>query len=105
MQKMKRRVAIAAEAQDDLVSIFNYVAEDSRRMALLLVDRLEAAALDLSETALQYPIVRQRGEVAVRRRVVGTYNVLFSLIDDHVEVLHILHGKRSIDVALNPADD
>lgn len=101
---MKRRVAIAAKAQGDLAGIFEYVAEDSRRMALRLLDRLEAAAFELADTALHYPVVRRRGDVLVRRRVVGTYNILYSLIDDQVEVLHVLHGKRSIDAALNPAE-
>jgi plasmid stabilization system protein ParE len=101
----KRRVALAAEAEADLDDIFRYVAEDSRSAAFRLVDRLETAALDLSESALHYPIIRYRGDVAVRRRVVGTYNILFSIIDDSIEVLHILHGKRNIESALSPESD
>jgi plasmid stabilization system protein ParE len=102
---MKRRVQIAAKAQNDLTAIFYYVAADSRRMALRLIDKLESAAFGLAETALHYPVVRHRAGIPVRRRVVGTYNILYSLADDQVEVLHVLHGKRSIDLALNPSDE
>lgn len=61
-----------------------------------LVGQLEEAARDLRETALHYQIVAERPDGPVRRRVVGSYNILFWVTDDTVGVLRYLHGKRRV---------
>ena len=88
----KRRVALSAEALADLDEIFEFLAEDSPRLALRLVGQLEGAALDLSETGL-HQVVAQRPDGAVHRRVVGSYNILFWVTEDTVGVLRFLHAS------------
>jgi toxin ParE1/3/4 len=92
----KRRVAVSAEALADLDEIFEYLAKDSPRLALRLVGQLEEAALDLSETGPHHQVVAQRPDGPVRRRVVGSYNILFWVTEDAVGVLRFLHGRRRI---------
>lgn len=92
----KRHVAVSAEALSDLDEIFEFLAKDSPGLALRVVGQLEEAALDLRDTALHYQIVAERPDAPVRRRVVGSYNILFWVTEDSVGVLRFLHGKRRI---------
>lgn len=92
----KRRVAVSPEALADLEEIFEFLAEDSPALAFRVAEHLEAAALELSETALHYQIVVERPEAPVRRRVVGSYNILFWVTEDTVGVLRFLHGRRRL---------
>jgi plasmid stabilization system protein ParE len=92
----KRHVVVSAEALADLDAIFKFLSEDSPAVALRIVGKLEEAAADLQTTALHYPIVAQRSDVPVHRRVVGSYNILFWVSEDTVGVLRFLHGKRRI---------
>jgi plasmid stabilization system protein ParE len=73
----KRHVVVSAEALADLDATFKFLSEDSPALALRIAGKLEEAAADLRTTALHYPIVVQRSDVPVRRRVVGSYNILF----------------------------
>lgn len=100
----KRHVAVSSEALADLDEIFEFVAQDSPRLALHLVSQLEEAALDLGDSALHDQVAIERPAASVRRRVVGSYNILFWVAEDTVGVLRFLYGKRRIDLA-GEADD
>ena len=93
----KRHVAVSAEALADLDDIFEFLAKGSPRLALHFVEQLEQAALDLSDTGLHYQTCRGAARAApVRRKVVGSYNILFVGHRRQVGVLRFLHGKRGV---------
>lgn len=92
----KRRVAVSAEALRDLGDIFEHIAEDSPVTARRVVEKLEDAALDLADNALHYQVILERSGVPVRRKVVGSYNILFWATEGSVGVLRFLHGKQRI---------
>lgn len=90
-----RRVVLSDEATADLEDILDYLAaEVSVSMALQVIDRLEEAAIDLADSALRHPLLVNREEAGIRRRVVRSYNIFYMLDADIVRVLHILHGAR-----------
>lgn len=93
---MRRRVVIAAEANNDLGEILAFVAQDSPRAAVRLVAQLADAAEGLALSALHYPVVLARRDMLIRRRVVGSYNMLFEVADDAVRVARIVHGSRDL---------
>ncbi|MBI4923730.1 MAG: type II toxin-antitoxin system RelE/ParE family toxin [Devosia nanyangense] len=82
--------------------ILAYVAQDSPRLALNLIDRLETAAMELGDSALRYPIVFEG--TGVRRRVAGSYNIYFSAAGEFVHVHRILHRARHQQRLLFPND-
>ena len=93
---MRRRVVIAAEAINDLSDILAFVAQDSPRAAVRLVAQLADAAEGLALSAFHYPVVLARRDMLIRRRVVGSYNMLFEVADDAVRVARIVHGSRDL---------
>jgi toxin ParE1/3/4 len=63
------------------------------------------AATELGEAALHYPLVPGRPEAGVRRRVVDSYNIYFTVMDEAVTVVLILHGARDVDARLFGPND
>lgn len=100
----KRRVVVTAEAAADIEAIGDYVALDSPYQAARLLVWLDRAVDDLATVAEHYPVIVVRGEDAIRRRVVGPYNVLYWITDDRVEVVHVVHGARNLKAVLFPDD-
>jgi plasmid stabilization system protein ParE len=90
---VNREVVFSAEAKRDLQEILAYVAEDSPRLALDLIERLNIAALDLGATGLQFPIAFTGSEI--RRRVTGSYNIYYLVRERSISISRILHGARN----------
>ena len=101
----KRRVVVTAEAVRDLEEIDAYVSADSPRPAMLLILRLRRAVDELDVAALHYPVIMQRGDDPVRRRAVGSYNIIYWLTEDTVEIVHVVHSARNLQAILNPGED
>ena len=92
-----KRVLLSRRAESDLAAILSHIAGDSPRQAVIVTDRLEAAAMDLADTWAHYPRVDLARYPDVRRRTVGSYNLFYLVEDDDVYVLHIVHGSRDIE--------
>ncbi|MBN9310419.1 type II toxin-antitoxin system RelE/ParE family toxin [Devosia sp.] len=92
------------EASHDLGEIFEYVAIDSPAAAERLINQPDDAIRTLGDAALHYPLVHDRLETGVRRRVVGPYNLLFHLEGREIVVDRILHGARNATHILFPDD-
>ena len=100
-----RRVVLSDAAAKDLDDILGHLAREvSFDLALRMIDHLEAAAADLADTALRYPLLVEREESGIRRRVVRSYNVFYAVDGDTVQVLHVLHGARDHARILFPED-
>lgn len=99
-----RKVRLSSNARDDLISILDYLAQDSARAALRIVMRLEEACAELSERALMYPLVPGHEDTGVRRRAVATYGIFYVIHDEHINVLEILHSARDHERILFPED-
>jgi toxin ParE1/3/4 len=97
-----RRVSLTRRAQRDLVEILEYIARDSPLQAAILVDRLERAALDLANSAELYQRMRGTEPREVRRRVVSSYNIVYAVTGETIEVLTIAHGARNLAGLLAP---
>lgn len=93
---MRRTVLLAAEAESDLDGILRYIAAESPRAAVKLIDRLLDAVQGLAASAGHYPIILVHRDRQLRRRVVASYNLLFEVTANRVVVLRIVHGSRDL---------
>ncbi|MCF8504043.1 MAG: type II toxin-antitoxin system RelE/ParE family toxin [Caulobacter sp.] len=96
------RVVLTDEAQRDLEDIGDYIARDSPVRARTFVSELLASARRIGETPRGFPLVPRYERFGVRRRVHGAYLIFYRLEDDHVSILHILHGARDYEALLFP---
>ena len=81
-------------AEADLVDIWRYIAQDSPANADRLLDRI-------NDTMNRLPFMGQaRFDLALGLRMfpVGSYLIFFRPIQEGIEVIRVLHGKRNITV-------
>jgi toxin ParE1/3/4 len=82
-------------AETDLVDIWRYIAQDSPANADRMLDRIG----DTPARLAAMPFMGQaRFELAPGLRMfpIGNYLIFFRLIQDGIEVIRVLHGKRNI---------
>jgi toxin ParE1/3/4 len=82
-------------AEADLVEIWHYIAQDSPANADRMLDRISDT---LSRLAIMPFIGQARFDLAPGLRMfpVGSYLLFFRPIQDGIEVIRVLHGKRHI---------
>ena len=90
------RVTHRPQAEDDILEIWNYIAEDSVVEADLWIDRLDEK---FALWATQPMMGRARDELApgIRSLAFGRYVVFFEPLPNGIDVVRVLHGSRDID--------
>ena len=86
-------------AQDDLVSILEFIATDSPRRALPFVNRLDERIAQLEHHPLlgrvpRHPKLREYG---YRVLIIEAYLVFYIVRRRTVEIHRVIHGIRNID--------
>ena len=88
---------VSLEALSDLQQIHDYIAQDSPRSAIRLVDRLEQTCLMLAD---QPSIGIARPEFGAEHRsflAPGTrYVIIYRPLSDGVEIIHVRHGSQDL---------
>lgn len=96
------KVVLTAEALYDLEQIGDYIARDRPVRARTFVAELAAAARKIGEIPNGFPLVPRYESHGVRRRVHGACLIFYRIADDHVSILHVLHGARDYESLLFP---
>jgi toxin ParE1/3/4 len=94
------RVLRRPQAVDDVLEVWDFIAEDSLDQADAWVDRLDAA---LRRLATQPLMGRARPELAddLRSLPFERYVISYLPISDGVDVIRVLHSARDVDSAFN----
>lgn len=90
------RLLRTPEANEDLLGIWAYVAQDSIEAA----DRLLRTMDDRCRLLAENPELGERVEQyrpGLRRFTVGNYVVFYHVIEGGIEVFRVFHGARDID--------
>ena len=96
-------VAFAAVAQGDLQAIVAYIAADNPRVALRVLDQIEAqcAALDrMPERGRVVPELAAFGIRTYRELVVSPWRVVYRISGMTVSILAVVDGRRNIEDVL-----
>ena len=89
------RVLTKPEADNDLVDIWLYIANDSPNNADRFIDRMREKFSSLAE-APQIGTRRDELRTGLRSQPVGTYLIFYFPLDDGIEIVRVLHGARDI---------
>ena len=86
-------------AQDDLISILEFIATDSPRRALSFVNRLDEriAQLELHPLLGRTPRHRKLREYGYRVLVIEAYLVFYIVRGQTIEIHRVVHGSRNLD--------
>lgn len=85
-------VEFSDEAEGDLEQIADYIAKDNPRRALSFVQELRGKCEALAATPKGFPLVPRYEQHRIRRRVHGSYLIFYRVEDEHVVIVHVLHG-------------
>lgn len=82
-------------AREDLIEIWLRVAADDVGAADRVLDRLERAAINLTENPRMGP-ARDDIRPGLRYLVSDAHLLLYRIADDGVEVVRVVHGRRDL---------
>ena len=84
-----------AEAENDLLSIWQYIAEDNAQAANRLLLSIDEKCELLADNPKLGPA---RPDIApdLRYFAVGSYLILYREISNSVEIVRVLHGARNL---------
>ena len=84
-------------ADEDLLSIWLYIAADNDSAADRLLDRIDAALQLLAENPRAGSGRPELGD-DVRSFVVGRYTLFYGVVEDGIELYRVIHSARDIGV-------
>jgi len=84
------------EAQDDLIEIWLYIAQDNQAAANQLLDTIDEKLKLLSDSP-QMEQTRDELAPSLRSFPVGKYLVIYRPIPGGIELARVIHGARDIE--------
>jgi len=90
-----KRLVFAPAAEDDLLEIGAYIADDNTVRAMSFLAELEAKARRIAERPNAFP-ARDDISPGLRAAVHGRYLLLFRDLGDEVRIVRIVHGARDL---------
>lgn len=91
-------VRFVRQAEQDLEDIADVIARENPARALSFVKelRMKAAAI---------PVMQRYEHQGIRRRIHGSYAILYRVDGAALSILHILHTARDIDTILSAGEE
>ena len=81
----------------DLVSIYEYIAKDSQRYALSVIDRLTKRTIQIGLFSFSGESVPEYRNQQIREVIEYSYRLIYLLDDDDVVyILAVIHGAKSL---------
>lgn len=84
-----------AQAEEDLIELWIYIAQDNPAAADRLLDAINERCLALADNPL---MGRLRPDIAPELRyfTVGNYLILYRTLPDGVQIVRVIHGARDL---------
>ena len=95
-------VVISDAAEAELEAIGDWIAEGNPTRALSFVMELRRRCEALSDMPTGFPLVPRYKHLGIRRRPYGDYLIFYRVLNDTVEILHVLHRARDYEPILFP---
>ena len=94
------RVNWSRTALGHLRAIHDYIAQDSQRYALRVVDRITRRTSILRSQPLLGAEVPEYGDKSIRELLYRSYRIVYRLSDDQIDVIAVIHAARRFPVDL-----
>jgi len=97
------RVVITDAARADLIEIGEFIRPHNPKRAESFVDELLDRCEALADMPRAFPLVPRYEHYGIRRYVYRDYLIFYRVLENLVEVIHILHGARDYEALLSAA--
>jgi toxin ParE1/3/4 len=85
------------EALEDLESVAEYIARDSKFYACAVVSKI----LDVSRNIRDFPLIGRKvpetGDERIRERFTYSYRLVYRIEEKRILIVAVIHGKRLFD--------
>jgi toxin ParE1/3/4 len=88
------KVVWSQSATEHLVDIYTYIARDSEKYALRMIDRITARSKQIGYAPESGQIVTEYDHPQVREVIEGSYRVIYRVESNRVVVVAVIHGAR-----------
>ncbi len=88
------KVVWTATAISHLTDIYEYIAGDSERYALRMVDRITARTKQISTAPELGQLVPEFKDTNIRQVIEGSYRIIYRVESQRSEILAVVHGAR-----------
>jgi toxin ParE1/3/4 len=93
-------VILSAEAEQDLETIGQYIANDSPRRAVSFIDELLSRCLAIANAPFAHSLIPRHEHTGIRRCFHGNYVICYRVDASMIGIVHILHGAMDYEAAL-----
>jgi toxin ParE1/3/4 len=93
---------ITQSAKHELDAIGSYIAQDNPVRAETFVSELLGRCFALTEHPLRYPVATVRRGRELRRCPYGKYLIFYSVLNEAIEINHVVHAARNYARLLFP---
>lgn len=90
------KVVWTETAQNHIDAIYAYIAQDSPRYALRMVDRLTSRSQQIADAPFSGRRVPEYDQEQVREMIEGMYRIIYYIKPDQIDILAVIHGARSV---------
>jgi plasmid stabilization system protein ParE len=96
------KVVFADDAMADLEQIGDFIARDNPRRAATFIRELRQAAIAIGAAPRAFPLIARYRQHGIRFRAFGSDLIFYTLGDDRLAIVHVLHGARDYEALLFP---
>lgn len=98
----KYRVKITKAAEDDIVSVFEHIAQNNQAVAIKWVEEVERQIDSLGKFPQRCPIIPETEELGqeYHQLIYGNYRTIFCIQGLVVIIMRVVHHARLLDMQL-----
>jgi toxin ParE1/3/4 len=90
------RVHWTNTAIDHLLSIYEYIAHDSKPYASLLIDKLTRRSEQIAAFPLSGRMVSEYMDENIREVIDRPYRIIYRIHTDRIDILAVIHGAQEL---------
>jgi len=93
---MARKIVWSYEASADIEALANYISRDSIFYAAAFIQETLDVSRSLNEFSERGRVVPEFGDPNIRELFVREYRLIYSIEEDRIVLLGLVHGKRDL---------
>jgi plasmid stabilization system protein ParE len=93
---MARQIVWSYEASADIEALANYISRDSIFYAAAFIQETLDVSRSLNEFSERGRVVPEFGDLNIRELFVREYRLIYSIEEDRIVLLGLVHGKRDL---------
>lgn len=87
-----------SQAKNDLISIAEFIGQNSRKYARIQIQRIRERVLQLKEHPTSGRVVPELENPRIRELILGNYRIIYCLVsDDRVDILTVHHSAQLLN--------